>query len=219
MERLQSSLHLVDLMLDPHRALLTREIPNYNKYIEGHEALVPYLNSLATHSPWTFEHSIRTSKHAEAIAQGMGLSEDSVRLVTLGALFHDIGKIFITTDILDSPYKLTPEHLAIMREHPVRGAAIVAGLGKPDLAELIKHHHSLKSEGAYPENAPLTPDHPLFFEINIVAAADTYDGCTARRPYHTEPLTLAQTRFEFENKSNVEPNVIKITFDLEQQAA
>ena len=82
----------------------------------------------------------------------MGLSEKELTELHLAALLHDIGKIGIDDRILRKPAALTDEEFEIMKQHPVRGANILAGVSA--LANVIpgmKHHHERYGGGGYPD--------------------------------------------------------------------
>ena len=56
---------------------------------------------------YTAGHQKRVSELACAIAKEMGLSDELIYNVKLGALIHDIGKIYIGSDILNKPGKIS----------------------------------------------------------------------------------------------------------------
>ena len=66
-------------------------------------------------------HSKRVTAFTIAIARALGLETERIRVIARGAFLHDIGKMAIPDAILRKPGPLTPEEVAIMREHCVRG--------------------------------------------------------------------------------------------------
>src|SRR5919108_2182710 len=78
-------------------------------------------------------HSKRVTAFTIAIARALGLSADEIRVIARGAFLHDIGKMAIPDNILRKPDKLTPEEVAIMREHCFHGYQILKKI--PFLAE------------------------------------------------------------------------------------
>lgn len=131
----------------------------------------------------TGEHVSRVAQVSQLIATGIGLSPQRCRIIYLAAPLHDIGKIAIADAILGKPGKLTPEEVALMREHVTVGARILEG-GTSDLiktAELIAQSHHERWDGAgYPDRLSGT-DIPV--EARVVAIADVFDALCSERPY------------------------------------
>ncbi|WP_137150634.1 HD domain-containing phosphohydrolase [Devosia sp. FKR38] len=131
----------------------------------------------------TGEHVSRVAQIAQLIASGIGLSPQRCRTIYLAAPLHDIGKIGIADAILGKPGKLTPEELAIMRQHVTIGARILEN-GSSDLirtAELIAQSHHERWDGTgYPDRLSGT-DIPV--EARVVAIADVFDALCSERPY------------------------------------
>ena len=131
----------------------------------------------------TGEHVSRVALISQLIAAGIGLSPQRCRTIYLAAPLHDIGKIAIADAILSKPGKLTPEEMAIMREHVTTGARILEN-GTSDLiktAELIAQSHHERWDGAgYPDRLSGT-DIPI--EARVVAIADVFDALCSERPY------------------------------------
>lgn len=67
--------------------------------------------------PYTAGHQMRVAELACAIATALGLSDDAIHNINVGGLIHDIGKIFIATDILNKPGKITDLEYQIIQTH------------------------------------------------------------------------------------------------------
>jgi putative nucleotidyltransferase with HDIG domain len=174
---------------------------------ENHELFISSVRALAAaidaKDPYTRGHSERVARYAVAIARAMELPPEEVRKVRLSALLHDVGKIGIDDRILRKPTALTDEEFEIMKQHPTKGAAIMAAI--PQLADVIpgmKHHHEKWEGGGYPDNLK-GEEIPML--ARIVSVADTFDAMTTTRPYQTAMETsyvikriqsLAGSRFD-----------------------
>jgi putative nucleotidyltransferase with HDIG domain len=141
-------------------------------------ALVGALEAKDNH---THGHSAATMFHAVAVSRKLGLAEDEIAAVQLGALFHDIGKIGIPEEIFRKPDRLTDQEWTEMKAHPVIGANLLAHM--PTLAKVrpivLAHHERFDGTG-YPnglrgEQIPLA--------AQIIAVADAYQAMTSSRPY------------------------------------
>jgi len=128
-------------------------------------------------------HVSRVAVISKIIGEAIGLSPERCRILYLAAPLHDIGKIGIADAILGKPGKLTPEELAIMREHVSIGARILEKGGSEliRVAELIAQSHHERWDGTgYPDRLS-GEDIPV--EARIVAIADVFDALCSTRPY------------------------------------
>jgi PAS domain S-box-containing protein len=75
--------------------------------------------------PYTGGHQRRVAELASKIATRMGLDENRIHGVRLGAMIHDIGKIGIPAEILSKPSKLTAVEMQLIREHAAMGYNIL----------------------------------------------------------------------------------------------
>lgn len=134
-------------------------------------------------------HSKRVTAFTIAISRAMGLSGDRIRVIARGAFLHDIGKMAIPDAILRKPGALTPEEVAIMREHCFRGYQMLRKI--PFLAEAseIVYAHQERYDGTgYPrglkgEEIPLG--------ARIFSVADTLDAITSDRVYRAAQSVAA----------------------------
>src|SRR3989337_464644 len=103
-------------------------------------------------SKWTAGHSERVTGYAVKIAKRMGMNGKALKDIELAGFLHDIGKIGTYETILDKPGKLTDEELALMRQHPAKGAEILASIRQlTDILPGVKYHHEFYDGTDYPE--------------------------------------------------------------------
>src|SRR3989304_236052 len=132
-------------------------------------------------SRWTAGHSERVTGYAIKIAKEMGLNGKALKDIELAGLLHDVGKIGTYESILEKPGKLTDEELTIMRQHPAKGAEILASIKQlKDIIPGVKYHHEFYDGTGYPEG--LKGD-AIPFSARILSVADTVDAMGADRPY------------------------------------
>jgi putative nucleotidyltransferase with HDIG domain len=131
--------------------------------------------------PYTSNHSRRVSRYAVRLARAMGISEEEVERIRIGALMHDLGKIGISGRIIRKPGKLTMEEQALMREHSAVSANIIGPLEiLGESARMVRHHHENWDGSGYPDG--LKGDEiPLGSRVILVA--DAFDALVTDRPY------------------------------------
>ncbi len=133
--------------------------------------------------PETGAHIQRMAHYSALIAAHLGLDAATQELLLQAAPMHDIGKIGIPDYILFKPGRLTPEELAVMRNHARLGHELLQGSNSHIIrtgAEIALAHHEKFDGSGYP-NALAGEAIPLFGRI--VAVADVFDALTTERPY------------------------------------
>ncbi len=142
-----------------------------------------WLTSLKNVHEYTAQHCINVSVLAIVFGKHLGFTEDQLKLIGLGALLHDVGKMNTPPEILNKPGKLTPDEFEIIKRHPVDGYETMLGTGNvPDQSlQIIKYHHERLSGRGYPDG--LKGDQ-ISTAVLMVAIADVYDAMTSERVYH-----------------------------------
>jgi putative nucleotidyltransferase with HDIG domain len=154
-------------------------------YRDIHKLFLASVEALAAaiegKDPYTHGHSRRVTMYSMIIGKELGLDKDLLEDIRLSGLLHDIGKIAIPEAILLKPGKLTDEEWLSLREHPQKGANMIAHVGEFNkLVPGIKHHHEHYNGKGYP--AGLKGDEiPLI--ARIISVADAFDAMTSKRIY------------------------------------
>jgi putative nucleotidyltransferase with HDIG domain len=158
----------------------------YKDMKELFESLIlSLINALDAKSRWTKGHSERVTNYALSIARAMGLRQNEIDALRIGALLHDIGKIGTYDVLLDKPDRLTAEEFEIVKLHPVRGDEILSPVKQlQNIIPIVRYHHERMDGKGYPDG--LKGDEiPL--SSRILHVADSYDSMTADRPYRPAP--------------------------------
>jgi putative nucleotidyltransferase with HDIG domain len=137
--------------------------------------------ALDARDPYTAGHSERVSVLSVAVGRQMGLPEDQLEVIRLGALLHDIGKIGISDAVLRKPGPLTPEEFDLIREHPSMGAKILRSVPflLPHLP-IVEGHHERPDGLGYPHHLR---GEQIPIGARIVHVVDAYDAMTSARAY------------------------------------
>ncbi len=131
--------------------------------------------------PYTAGHQRRVAKLAEAIGRELGMPEARLEGLKLAAEIHDIGKIYVPSEILSKPTKLTELEYTIIKTHPQAGHEILKNIEFPwPIAEIVLQHHERIDGSGYPrglKNGQILP------ESRILAVADVVEAMASHRPY------------------------------------
>ena len=128
----------------------------------------------------TRDHSENVSAYAVAVARELGLDSEHIVRLRQAAHFHDIGKVAVSSAILNKPSGLTAGEMGEMRLHPSVGATMLMHAGLPEEARWIRCHHEWVDGGGYPDRLR-ADDIPL--ESRIIHVADAFEAMTSDRPY------------------------------------
>lgn len=131
----------------------------------------------------TGAHLLRMARYCELIAENMGMPEEEVRMLTLSAPLHDIGKIGIPDSILLKRGSLSDEEMSVMRKHPLIGFEILRDSQSHFVqtsAQIALRHHERWDGSGYPDGLK---GHQIPLNARIVAIADVFDALTTERPY------------------------------------
>lgn len=138
-------------------------------------------NTVEKRDPYTAGHQNNVAGLAEAIAREMDLDEDIIEGLKLGASIHDIGKIYVPSEILNRPGKLTDAEFSIIKSHPEVGYEIIKDVIFPwPVAEMILQHHERIDGSGYPKGLK---GEEIILEARILTVADVVEAITAHRPY------------------------------------
>jgi HD-GYP domain-containing protein (c-di-GMP phosphodiesterase class II) len=104
-----------------------------------------------------------------------------LRQCGVGALLHDIGKVYIDQEILNKNGPLTKLEQEVMKRHPLNGLAMLLITGIPEFVKkaVLQHHEDFNGSG-YPMNLKGLHIHIL---ARLLRITDTFDAMTSRRPY------------------------------------
>ncbi|MCY0876932.1 MAG: HD-GYP domain-containing protein [Firmicutes bacterium] len=140
------------------------------------------LSSLASYDNSTYVHSVNVAIYALLIGDALKLPESMLMELGIGALLHDIGKLWIPVDILQKPAVLTDAEMALMRSHAAVGHDVLSRQG--ELSYLVAHcafqHHERLDGSGYPRALAGNDIHQFG---KILAVADIYDSMVMHRPY------------------------------------
>lgn len=131
---------------------------------------------------YLFNHSVNVAIIGNLIGKWLDLGKEDIKILTLGGLVHDIGKLKIDKKILDKPEKLTEEEFEEVKKHPSYSHKILTEMGynEEKLLRAVTLHHEREDGTGYPlgiksKNIPI--------HSKIIAIADIFDAMTSNRVY------------------------------------
>ncbi len=145
------------------------------------------LSMLKDYDNYTFTHSVNVSVISLAVGRACGASEEQLKVLGLGGLLHDLGKLRVDVGIITKPGRLTDAEFAEITKHPTFGAEIIRQMeGVTDeVMAIVVGHHVRYDRSGYPSDIVGQPVSPL---VDMTAIADSYDAMTTLRSYQ-RPFT------------------------------
>ena len=163
--------------------------------------------------PYTRGHSDRVSEYSVLIGKKLGLSESDLKILKLGGLFHDIGKIGVPDSILLKESKLTDDEYSEIKNHPTIGAHILSNATIfRDILPIVKHHHERYDGNGYPGKLK---GEDIPYLARIAAVADSFDAMTSKRTYRDSlPLDVVKSEIERCKGTQFDPAIADAFLDI-----
>jgi len=141
------------------------------------------LTTVKSHDEYTYHHMINVCVLSLALGQAVGLPRSMVIDLGVGALLHDVGKVKVPKDVLQSDGPLDEEQWRLIQQHPVDGAGLIMTTSRDLLhpaATIVLEHHAAYDASGYPtlrgRRQPTLPS-------RLVQVVDCFDAVTTTRPY------------------------------------
>lgn len=166
---------------------------------------LPALAKMIGHDYQTYEHATKVlwftvaflRRHSDILKiiepdyGSLNESQDQelLRQCGVAAILHDIGKAYVSQDILNKSGPLTEIEWEIMRRHPYAGLAMLLESDLPIFVkQAVLHHHEDYNGGGYPMGLN---GQNISILARVLRITDAFDAMTSRRPYK-EPLSAGK---------------------------
>ncbi|MBI5124437.1 MAG: HD domain-containing protein [Candidatus Omnitrophica bacterium] len=171
------------------------------------ESIVALTNAIEMRDPYTKEHLNRVEKYALLIAKGIHLAKDDIIELKYACFLHDIGKIYIETELLQK-IKLSQRDFEEIKKHSEKGAKIIEGIKFLEgVKEAVLHHQERYDGKGYPDKLK-GEEIPIL--ARIVAVADAFDAMTTERPYkHKMGFKEAMDEIEKNSGTQFDPKICR----------
>src|SRR5437667_681935 len=102
---------------------------------------------------YTRGHSVRVGKYSEIIAREMGWTDDAVEGIAIAGYLHDIGKLIVDLNVLNSTERFNAKESEEISRHPAAGYEILAPIRHPyaDIPLMARYHHERLHGKRYPD--------------------------------------------------------------------
>ena len=165
-------------------------------------------NALEAKDQYTSDHARSITDMCLDVGRSLGMNGRDLKRLELGALFHDIGKIGIPSEILLKPGPLTDSERDVMRRHPELGEQILKPIDRlQDVLPIVRHCHEHFDGSGYPDGLE---DDQIPLESRIILTCDAFDAMTTDRPYRKRmPVSEACRRLEEAAGTQFDPTIVE----------
>ena len=179
-------------------------------YLESIETLRYTVEAKDT---YTRGHSDRVSEISVLIGKKVGLSDQDLKNLQIGGLFHDIGKIGVPDTILQKESKLTDDEYSEIKNQPSIGVHILSNATIfKDIIPTVKHHHERFDGRGYPSQLK---GEEIPYLARITAIADSFDAMTSKRSYRDSlPLDIVKEEFRKNKGTQFDPELADLFLDI-----
>lgn len=154
------------------------------------------------HDFYTATHMVNVCSVSISLALKMGLiQKHELQNLGTGALLHDIGKIFIPSEVLNSTDKITPEQYDLLKTHVQQGYDHLTNIldDLPDeTAAIIAEHHERMDGSGYPKGLKNDQISPLG---RLAGITDTFEAMTSVRPYRAHTFSVEEALQQLEDEA------------------
>ncbi|WP_031513388.1 HD-GYP domain-containing protein [Desulfofalx alkaliphila] len=140
------------------------------------------LTDIRSNDDYVFGHSVNVCVLALITGIAMGFPRKKLIDLAVGAILHDIGKMWVPKEILNKPGKLTREEFEVVKKHSEWGYEILrnkANVSIISCAAVYQHHERYNGQG-YPQGLVGDQIHEL---AQIIGLVDMYDAVASNRVY------------------------------------
>lgn len=123
--------------------------------------------------PSTAGHKDRVAGMAEAIGRRLGIDSAGLEGLVMAAILHDIGKVFLSGQILSIAEIVDTPGARALHEHVQTGYDVIHSLELPwPVADIVLQHHERWNGSGYPRGLY---GEDILLEARILAVADYLD--------------------------------------------
>ncbi len=137
-----------------------------------------------------YYHALNVSILSMMLAKNLSFSEEDIKLIGLGALFHDIGKLKIPTQVLRKTEALTTPEINLLNLHTKYGVELLklTEAFPINALDIVLQHHEMLDGSGYPSGLTANQIDKRAKVVAVVNEFDTLchpqDQSKARSPHH-----------------------------------
>ncbi len=180
--------------------------------ITSNDSTFCHLMNISNHDFFSATHMVNVSVSLVFLAWKVGITEQAtLEKIGVGAILHDIGKIYLPEKFLNKRDKYTSEDIDKAKKHVLLTIKHLVNNGLTDsnvLAVASEHHERIDGSG-YPRGLK---GGEISFIGKLAAVVDTYEAMTSIRPYRESTFSSEEALQYLRDKSKTkyDPDVVNM---------
>ena len=178
----EKALHDIILKKNIKASGLREKVAKLIEDILKADTLAILVSEIQSYDRYTLDHSFNVAVLSIITGLTYGLPKDELVELGIGALLHDVGKIFVSNSILTKKGRLTPSEWEEIKKHPDFGYKVLASnmdISKEAL-DVVKQHHERINGTGYPHGLR---GESISSYGKIAMITDAFDAMTSNRVY------------------------------------
>ncbi|WP_261592672.1 HD-GYP domain-containing protein [Pseudoalteromonas holothuriae] len=166
------------------------------------------LTRLQDKDGYNWRHMINCAILVSVFAKYLGLSEELIKQLAMGAMLHDVGHARLPQGIVNKDDKLNDIEYKAVQKHVVHSLGLVKGEQgvTPMMMDMIINHHERIDGSGYPRGLKGLK---ISKAARIMAIVDVYDAMTSERPYQQGEEPIHALRYLLTNKEQFDPVLVQ----------
>jgi HD-GYP domain-containing protein (c-di-GMP phosphodiesterase class II) len=156
--------------------------------LRRNKSVLLLLINLRHQQQYNVEHNFRVTILSIAFGIYLGMSDEQIRLIGIGALLHDVGKSTIPENMLNKPDKLNKTEAFLFKSHPTESFRLLSKIEgvSEAIKEIALSYHEREDGKGYPRQIP--KDRVSRY-AKIVGIVSCYDAMISERSYRAVKST------------------------------
>ncbi|MFP4078890.1 MAG: HD domain-containing phosphohydrolase [Candidatus Izemoplasmataceae bacterium] len=148
------------------------------------DIILTLVRTLDLYDKYTKGHSETVANIAHGIGEAMGLSKEQLDDIYWAGILHDIGKLGVEHDVLNSNKRLNDEEYETVKHHVDMGYGVLRDFESlAGIARIMRDHHERVDGKGYPEGLQ---DEQITLGGKILAVSDAIATMASDRPYQAK---------------------------------
>lgn len=181
---------------------ISDEVDDIIDEITNSNNILGRLRQIEQSNDYTFQHSLNVCMLSTMLGKWLGYTDIELKRLAISGLFHDIGKLKISKDIIEKPSKLSEMEFNIVKKHTIFGYNILretVGISQSIAFGALQHHEREDGSG-YPLRLKSDKIHEFG---KIIAICDIFDAMTSKRIYKDKESPFRVAELIAENRFGV----------------
>ena len=182
------------------------------------EMILAFVTLMEMRDPYTAGHQTKVTQLALTLARELEMPDGTCQAIRLAGTVHDIGKMYVPSEFLNRPGRLTEVEFNVIKMHPQVGYDILKTVDfEYPIAAIVQQHHERLDGTGYPLG--LKGD-DILIESRIITVADVIDAMISHRPYRPGlGMDAALAEIEKNKGTFYDPDVVRACVKLVRDKA